>query len=69
MHLVCPTCRTDRHAEFYRSERSGSGFQVYCRRCEEGCVDAVDVEKSAPATQLEIDSIIHRTAKRGGWNK
>jgi hypothetical protein len=36
--LVCPTCKDDRWAEIYTSKTDATGFTLYCRRCEEGCV-------------------------------
>jgi late competence protein required for DNA uptake (superfamily II DNA/RNA helicase) len=36
--LVCPTCKSDRWAEIHSSKTDPTGFTLYCRRCEEGCV-------------------------------
>lgn len=36
--FVCPTCKSNRWAEVYPSKSDPTGFTLYCRRCEEGCV-------------------------------
>ena len=41
--LVCPTCKSDRWAEIYPSTTDSTGFTLYCRHCEEGCVTPLKV--------------------------
>lgn len=36
--LVCPTCRSAQWAEIHPSNADPTGYTLYCRRCEEGCV-------------------------------
>jgi hypothetical protein len=36
--LVCPTCKSARWAEIHPSKSDPTGYTLYCRRCEEGCV-------------------------------
>lgn len=36
--LVCPTCKSGRWSEVYPSQTDASGFTLYCRNCENGCV-------------------------------
>jgi hypothetical protein len=36
---VCPTCKSQQHAELYRDSANPKPISLYCRRCEEGCVE------------------------------
>lgn len=36
--LLCPTCKSGRWAECHSSKQDATGFTLYCRRCEDGCV-------------------------------
>ncbi len=36
--LVCPTCKSNRWAEIHPAKTDATGFTLYCRYCEEGCV-------------------------------
>jgi transcription elongation factor Elf1 len=35
---VCPTCKSQQHAELRRDPADPKLYSLYCRKCEEGCV-------------------------------
>jgi len=49
--LVCPTCRAAQWSEIYPSKTDPSGFTLYCRRCEEGCVSPLMIPNAAKEAQ------------------
>ncbi len=43
---VCPTCKSWKYLEIFRSMNpDNKTMRCYCRRCEEGCVDALLVDE------------------------
>lgn len=64
--LVCPACKSASSAELYPSKTDPSGFTLYCRRCEEGCVSpGKAVEFPDPGSRAWIDREVERSIEKG----